>query len=147
MHGRRAEKMRIKDIPYLIWFSFKSIFLELLKVLASFRESRTWFYVFMAVFAIGVYEKNYSLVKIALPAALLMYFVMKRKEPDYGTALRDRAFLKNNDIEIMHHYRMYAKRCRFAKTVPVEYEEYKKEELKKIKARKRKNKGLPSAPH
>jgi len=64
------------------------------------------------------------------------YIARQNKEPEYNKALRERAFIRNDEIKIMQYYEKYKKQCFFSKKEPLSYEDYKKDEIFKIEEKK-----------
>src|SRR3990167_10088313 len=125
--------MKLKHIPYLVYDSLKSLVMDLVGLAASLKKAKTWSFILYATFFLAVYYKNYIVMKIALPLILILYILRRQKEPEFNTALRKRAFLNNNDKEIMEHYEKYKKQCFYSKAEPLSYEDYKREEIEKFK--------------
>ena len=127
--------MKLKHIPYLVYDSLKSLVMDLVELAASLKKAKTWSFILYATFFLAVYYKNYIVMKIALPLILVLYILRRQKEPEFGTTLRKRAFLRNNDKEIQEYYEQYKRQCYFTipKRVPLSYEDYKREEIEKLK--------------
>ncbi len=130
--------MKIKHIPYLIYDSIKSLVMELVELANSIKKAKTWSFILYATFFLAVYFKQYTLMKIALPLILVLYVMRRQKEPEFNLALKRRAFLTNNDEEIREYYKQYERICYFTfpRREPLSYEDYKKEEIEKLKERK-----------
>lgn len=128
--------MRLKDIPYLVWYSIMDILADLFRYIESLKNPRTWSFILYAVLFIGAYYKQYTLIKISLPLILLIYIIRQRKEPEFNRKLRERAFLKNDDSKISSYYEEYKNYCFFSRKDALSYEGFKKEEIQKITERK-----------
>lgn len=128
--------MNPKEFLFLVWYSLKSMVADLLSVLQTFKESRTWFFIAISLLFVGAYYQNFTLIKVALPAALILYIVRKRLEPGYDKAIRRRAFLSGDEAKMMEYYDKDRRARYFAKQKFITFEEFKKQELKKIKGKR-----------
>ena len=122
------------NIIFLIWYSVKSLIMDLADLLSALKRAKTWSFILYATFFLAVWYKNYTLMKIALPLILLLYIIRQDKEPDFQKAKKDRAFLRNDTKRIEGYYEKYKSACYFSRPrkEPLNYEDYKKEELRKL---------------
>ena len=129
------DKMKLKHIPYLVYDSLKSLVRELVELAASLKKAKTWSFILYATFFLAVYYEKYNIMKIALPLILILYIVRRQKEPEFNTALKGRAFLNNIDSETQLYYEQYKKQTSFVfpRRESLSYEEYKREEIEKLK--------------
>lgn len=125
--------MGFKELTFLVYYSVKSLIVDLFEFLNSLKKAKTWSFILYATFFLGVYYKNYTVIKIALPLILLLYIIRQNKEPDYNRVVREKAFMSGEDERIMVYYKKYCKQCFFANTTPKSFEEYKVVETKKLK--------------
>ncbi len=126
--------MGIKKIPYLIWFSAKSLVLDLVEFLGAFKRAKTWsFILYAGLFLIMYYKKlTQTNAIIIISLILIIYIIRQNKEPSYNKALKEKIFLKNDEEQIKVYYDKYKRQCFFAKKEPLDYDNYRKEEIKKI---------------
>ena len=128
--------MKPKDVPFLVYDSFRALVMDLVHMFKTLKKASTWSFILYATFFVGAYYRNYTVMKIALPLMIVVYILRRRVEPEFTESLKERAFLKNKEIEIREYYERYKTRCKFSRVQPLEFEDYKQEELKKIQSRK-----------
>ena len=128
--------MKLKEIPFLIFYSFKSLVMDLVELAESFKKAKTWSFILYATFFLAVYYKQYTLMKIALPIILILYVIRQDKEPEYNKELKEKAFLKGDDKEMLRYYQRYKKQCYFSKKEALSYEDYKANEVKELKEKR-----------
>ena len=128
--------MKLKELLYLVWYSIKSLFTDLLEFFSALKKAKTWSFILYATFFLGVYYRNYTVMKIALPAILLLYILRQNKEPDYNKSVRDRAFQQGDDEKIKLYYDRYKKQCYYSRKEPLSYDDYKKAEIRKLDEKK-----------
>lgn len=128
--------MRFKDVLFLLWDSIKALFMDLVDLFGALKKAKTWSFILYATFILAVYYRNMTVIKIALPLIILLYIARRSNEPEYMRAYKDRAFLNDDEEVIGEYYEKYKRQCFFTNKEPLPYEEYKKEEIKKIQDRK-----------
>lgn len=128
--------MKLKEIPYLVWFSAKSLVLDLVDLLSALKKAKTWSFILYSTFFLAVYYRQLDLMKIALPLILILYIIRQHKEPNYNKSIRERAFRKNDNEKIEEYYEKYKKHCFYSRKEFKDYDEYKKDEIKKLDEKK-----------
>ena len=128
--------MTARDLLFLIWYSIRDIILDMLRFLEAFKSPKTWsFILYATLFLMAYYRKltpKNAIIIIAL--ILVVYVVRQHKDPDFNRAVKEKAFLRNDDDKIKRYYENYKKQCYFSvpRKEPLNYEEYKHKEVKKV---------------
>ena len=133
--------MNLKDLLFLVAYSIKDILLDVLRVLEILKKPQTWsFVMYVSLFLIAYYQKLTKVnAAVLLSLILVIYVVRQHKDPEFNRAVKDKAFLKNDDLKVMKYYEDYKKRCYFSvpRKEPLSYEEYQQKEVEEIKERKK----------
>jgi len=127
--------MRIREVPFLLWYSAKSIlWTDPKEVVVSLKNPRTWSYILYATVIISVWYGWYTMLRFSLPLLALTYIVVQHNEPSYHKALRRHAFLKNDREFVMKEYLKHLRYCKYNKKEPLPIEEFRRQEIEKEKA-------------
>ena len=128
--------MKPKDLLFLVWYSIKDILMDIFRFLEALKKPKTWsFILYSTLFLMAYYRKlTWANATIIISLIFLIYIIRQNKDTDFLKALKEKAFLNNNDGKIRPHYETYTKKCYFSvpRKEPLSYEEYKIEELKRI---------------
>ena len=105
--------MKLKDILFLLWYSIKDILMDFVRLLDELKKPRTWsFILYASLFLIAYYRKlTLTNAVIVLSLILLVYVVRQHKDPDFNKAVKEKAFLKNDDDKIKDYYEQYKRQC------------------------------------
>ena len=128
--------MKFKELLYLIVYSLKSLLLDLINLLSALRHVKTWSFILYATLFLIAYYHKLTIINavIIIGLILLIYIARQHKDPDFNTAVKEKAFLENDEEKIKGDYESYKKQCYFTipKKEPLSYEEYKQRELKQL---------------
>jgi hypothetical protein len=126
--------MKIKNLPFLIWDSVKNILNDFFDYLALLKKPKTWsFILYATVFLMYYYGFKDTLTWVLVLLLIIIIYIIRRShEADFTLSIKKRAFVKGNEEEMRGYYQTYKKDCFYRKVVPLEYEEYKKQEKEKM---------------
>ena len=129
-------KLILYDLWYSVYFSVKDVAVDVYDFIKEFKKPKTWLYILFLGLFYSILKRDFLMFKILTPLAVVAYVVTKRSEGLYKNEMRIRAFKNNNDLVLKEEYERYKKESFFKKTIVVEYELWKQQELQKIKNNK-----------
>jgi len=128
--------MKPKDLLFLVWYSIKDLLLDIFMFLEALKKPKTWsFILYATLFLVAYYRKlTWTNAGIIFSLIFLIYIIRQNKDTNFLKALKEKAFLDNDDKKIRSHYETYTKKCYFSvpRKEPLGYEEYKIEEVRRI---------------
>ena len=129
-------KLILYDLWYSVYFSVKDVAVDVYDFIKEFKKPKTWLYILFLGLFYSILKRDFLMFKILTPLAVVAYVVTKRSEGLYKNEMRIRAFKNNNDLVLKEEYERYKKECFFKKSIVIEYELWKQQELQKIKNNK-----------
>ena len=128
--------MKSKDLLFLIEYSIKDILFDVVRVLEALKKPKTWSFVLYATLFLMAYYRKLTAINaiVIISLILIIYIARQKKDPDFDKAVKEKAFLRNEEDKIKNYYETYKRQCYFTipRKEPLSYEEYKEKELKKI---------------
>ena len=67
--------MKPKEFFFLLYYSGKELVDEFINIIMEVKRPKFWFYVSFSLLVYGIYSKNATLVKIAMPIAMVIYII------------------------------------------------------------------------
>ena len=127
--------MKSKDLLFLIEYSIKDILFDVVRVLEALKKPKTWSFVLYATLFLMAYYRKLTAINaiVIISLILIIYIARQKKDPDFDKAVKEKAFLRNEEDKIKNYYETYKRQCYFTipRKEPLSYEEYKEKELKK----------------
>ena len=128
--------MKFKGLLFLIWYSIKDILMGIVYLMESLKKPKTWSFILYAALFLMAYYRKLTIINAAVVIFLILviYTARQNKDPEFNKAVREKAFLDNEEAKIQEYYETYKKQCYFTvpRKEPLSYEEYKQYEIKKI---------------
>jgi len=127
--------MRPKEFLYLLWYSVRTFFTDVVELILELRNPKSISYILLGIMFIAAYYRNYRLLYILAPVVLFIKIARDRIEGKFTYELFERD-LKNgkNSNLVMQYFHKYTKKCSFANKLPLKFDEWKEEEIKKIES-------------
>lgn len=125
--------MRIKEVLFLLAYSAKSMFWgEPLEFISSLKKPRTWSYLLYATFLLSLWYRWFTIMLFTLPCIGIVYLITQHNDPDYHVALKRHAFIMNDRVIVRKEHEKYLRACRFNNKPALSYDEFRREELRKM---------------
>lgn len=96
--------MKLKELWYLLLYSFKSFFSEMMSYIYELKKPRTWSTIFLVIFILGLYQQNITLIKWSLPFIALIYIIRQKVDGSYRKDKFTKDIALNKDTEIVKEY-------------------------------------------
>ena len=117
---------------YLLWFSIKDAWLGVIETLAELKKPRTWLAILTGTIFVAFITKRYDLFKWFIGLMIIVYVIRQKVDGRYKHMMRINALMDDNNFVLEPYYERYRKECRFTRREPLDYESWKKEEIKKV---------------
>lgn len=130
---RPPKKMNLKELRHLIHYSLKELANDFLGLIKELKKPITWSFIFYAVFGYAVWTNNMNLMAWVVPVLLVIYVYRQKIEGAYKRDAFEKYLKDNVDNDIVYeYYEKYQRDCKYKKVEPLEYPEWKKQEIKRI---------------
>lgn len=129
----------VYDPVYSVWYSFKDICLSGIDMLAEFKKPSAWSSILYIVTFYAIIMKKTYLFKWTIPGIIIVYVIRQRVDGAYRKALKEKAFLHNDEMILQDEYEKYKKECFFTKEPVKDFLFWKQAEVEKILKHKEQN--------
>ena len=133
--------MKPKDLLFLVWYSIKDVLLDIVRFIEALKSPKTWSFVLYATLFLMLYYRKLTITSsiIIFSLILVIYIARQNNDPEFNRAMREAAFLNNEEDKISEYYENYKKQCYFTvpRKEPLNYDNYKEEELRKLQQSKK----------
>ena len=144
-----ATKMTLKrylyEKLYFIYYSVKELLMDIVNLIEELKKPRMWSAILYATFFVAAYARNFKLMRWTLPLIFIMYLIRQKKERKYISELFEKDLKRSIDSNIVkEHYDIYKKQRYFAHKEFLDFNDWKKIEIKKLN---KKHKSVQDALH
>jgi chromate transport protein ChrA len=135
--------MKPKYFFYLVWYSIKSLVMDLLEIFSALKRPKTWSFILYATLFLMIYYRKLTWTNFIVIILLIfiIYTFRQNKEPFFLERIKEKAFLENDKEKIKDYYNKYCRGCFFQNKHPLKLDEFKAEELRRINERKYREQG------
>ena len=132
--------MKPKNLLFLIWYSVRDILLDIIRLIEALKKPKTWSFILYATLFLMAYYRKLTITNaiIIIFLILVIYIARQKKDPEFNKAVKEKAFIGNEEDKIQEYYETYKKQCYFTipRKEPLSYEGYKQKELENIREKK-----------
>jgi len=122
--------MNPKEFLSLLAYSSKSFLETMVEILKEFRKPKTWAYLFLIIFFIGLWNRNIKLVTYSIPAIIVIYIIRQKVDGSYRRKKFEKDLINGKDSwMVKEYYESYKKKCKINKILPLSYREWKEREI------------------
>ena len=114
--------------------------MDIVRLMESLKKPKSISFILYAALFLMAYYRKLTITNAAVIILLILviYTARQNKDPEFNRAVREKAFLGNEEAKIQEYYETYKKQCYFTipRKEPLSYEDYKQKELNRIREQK-----------